>query len=243
MREQGDHTRERNSASRCVQRPPASGDGATRGSERHRLPVAEPASNEADLRRQVHEFLAATSFRPRIGRTRDDLIVAGLAVQPVHTCADVTPEDLISSGALARAVQIAGSTRRCLELTVRYAQERQQFGRSISRFQAVQQQIAILAAEVFVVDVSARAAVASQGTAGAALAAAAAKYNASRSAWIICRIAHQVHGALGIAQEYDLHLSTTRMWSWASEFGSARHWAEKLGEWSATLDPWEYRSR
>ncbi len=60
-------------------------------------------------------------------------------------------------GALTRAIGIAGLLERILNQTVQYANERTQFGRPIGKFQAVQQQLAILANET----VAARMAVAS----------------------------------------------------------------------------------
>src|SRR5262249_13033380 len=56
------------------------------------------------------------------------------------------PEDAISVyGAMARAAQIAGALEACLVQSVRYATERKQFGRPIGSFQAIQQNLAVLA--------------------------------------------------------------------------------------------------
>src|SRR5438309_1818790 len=51
-------------------------------------------------------------------------------------------------GALARAIGLAGVLERVLELTASYAREREQFGRPLARFQAIQQELALLAGEV-----------------------------------------------------------------------------------------------
>jgi alkylation response protein AidB-like acyl-CoA dehydrogenase len=58
---------------------------------------------------------------------------------------------------------------------------------------------------------------------------AAAKIRANMAAQIGHATAHQVHGAIGFTQEYDLHRWTRRLLSWASECGSERYWAERLG--------------
>jgi acyl-CoA dehydrogenase len=179
-----------------------------------------------------------TAGRNLAGEERADVTVPGLAVPVIASPA--TPEDLLLRGALARSVQIGGAARRVLDSTVRYARQREQFGRPIAGFQAVQQQLAVLAAEVFVIDVSVRAAVRAAGTGGDRVAAAAAKCNASRAARQVARIAHQVHGAIGVTREHDLHLATTRLWSWSAEFGSARYWAARLDEWCGDRDPWAY---
>jgi len=33
----------------------------------------------------------------------------------------------------------------------------------------------------------------------------------------VARTAHDVHGAMGVAGEYDLHLFTKRLWAWPEE--------------------------
>jgi len=48
-------------------------------------------------------------------------------------------------GALLRAAQMAGAMEAALALSTRYANDRVQFGRPIARFQAIQQQLALLA--------------------------------------------------------------------------------------------------
>jgi hypothetical protein len=48
-------------------------------------------------------------------------------------------------GALFRAAQMAGAMEAALALSTRYANDRIQFGRPIAKFQAIQQQLALLA--------------------------------------------------------------------------------------------------
>lgn len=54
---------------------------------------------------------------------------------------------LLALGAATRSVQIAGALAHILEITVRYAGERVQFGRAIGKFQAIQQNLAVLAGQ------------------------------------------------------------------------------------------------
>jgi acyl-CoA dehydrogenase len=53
------------------------------------------------------------------------------------------------AGAALRVCQIAGALDSLLDLTTRYSQERSQFGRALAKFQAIQQQIAVLAEDTF----------------------------------------------------------------------------------------------
>jgi acyl-CoA dehydrogenase len=130
------------------------------------------------------------------------------------------------AGALARAAQISGALERVLELSVEYARTRQQFGRPIAKFQAVQQLIALLAGE----SAAARAAVDAAARGGARTGdVAAAKIRSASAASEGARIAHQLHGAIGVTHEHQLRHFTTRLWSWRDEFGTQASWTRTLG--------------
>lgn len=134
-------------------------------------------------------------------------------------------------GALFRAAQMAGAMEAALELTTRYANERVQFGRPIGKFQAIQQQLALLAEQAAAASVavdSAAIAVAA-GHPSAPLAVAAAKIRAGEAAGKVAEIAHQVHGAIGFTHEHSLHRLTRRLWSWRDEFGTEALWSRELG--------------
>ena len=84
-------------------------------------------------------------------------------------------------------------------MSTRYANDRVQFGRPIGKFQAIQQQLALLAEQAAAASVaveSAAVAVAA-GRALGGLAVAAAKIRAGEAAGKVAEIAHQVHGAIG----------------------------------------------
>jgi acyl-CoA dehydrogenase len=134
-------------------------------------------------------------------------------------------------GALFRAAQMAGAMEAALELSTRYANDRVQFGRPIARFQAIQQQLALLAEQTAAASVaveSAAVAVAA-GRSSSGLAIAAAKIRAGEAAGKVAEIAHQVHGAIGFTHEHNLHRLTRRLWSWRDEFGTESHWSRELG--------------
>ncbi|MPZ44282.1 MAG: acyl-CoA dehydrogenase [Betaproteobacteria bacterium] len=142
----------------------------------------------------------------------------------------VTVEQALQRGALARAVQMSGALERILEMTTEYARHRAQFGRPIIKFQAVQQELARLAGEAAIAKASAMAAAASvQANDRAEMAVAFAKIRAGEAAQAGASIAHQLHGAIGVTDEYLLHHSTLRLWAWRSEYGSEAVWADKLG--------------
>lgn len=130
---------------------------------------------------------------------------------------------------LFRAAQIAGALEAALTLAVEYTRERKQFGRPLAAFQAIQQQLAVLAEETAAAIMAAAAGFHALNRGDAAFECAAAKFRADQAAAIGAGIAHQVHGAMGFTQEYPLQKFTRRLWAWRSEFGNERHWAAEIG--------------
>ncbi len=178
-----------------------------------------------------------TSGRNLAGEWRDDLVFRDHPVQSALPAADhADPVRLL--GALARCAQITGALDRVLESTVTYANERQQFGRPIAKFQAVQHNLAILAGEVAACGVATEAAFRAAHVGGdATFLVAVAKIRAGGAAAQGIAIGHQVHGAIGFTLEHPLNLSTRRLMAWRTEFGAERHWALQLGrqvlDWGA----------
>ncbi|MBV5269906.1 MAG: acyl-CoA dehydrogenase, partial [Afipia sp.] len=125
-----------------------------------------------------------------------------------------------------------------LDITVRYSNERIAFEKQISKFQAVQHNLAKLAGEVAV-------AVAAAGSAADAIAnsasfddgvfleVAAAKIRCAEAAEKGAAIAHQVHGAIGFSMEHILHRYTLRALAWRDDFGQESYWATELGKFVA----------
>ena len=131
-------------------------------------------------------------------------------------------------GALACAAQLLGASEQMLALAVSYACQREQFGRPIGSFQAVQHQLADVKVQLEYArpvvykaawSVACRARSRGVDVSHAKLAAGAAGELAARRAL-------QVHGAIGYTWEQDLHLWMRRAWSLALDWGAApRHLA------------------
>lgn len=135
--------------------------------------------------------------------------------------------DLSVFAAGLTAAKMAGAMARLLEMSVRYANERVQFGRPLGKFQAIQQQLAVMAEQVVSAQVAARI-----GMAGAhfdPVRVAMAKTRTGEAAHQVVAIAHAVHGAIGVTEEYDLQLLTRRLKQWQLAFGSESYWAGRLG--------------
>ncbi len=132
-------------------------------------------------------------------------------------------------GALSRAALISGALARVSELTMRYTGERQQFGRPIARFQAVQTHLVTIAEEAQLAGLATEVAALNARPEPGFFDVAAAKAATGEAATIAARASHQAHGAIGMTKEYELGQLTRRLWSWRDEFGSERYWSRELG--------------
>ena len=130
--------------------------------------------------------------------------------------------------ALVRAAAIAGASEAVARMTIDYAGARSQFGKAIGKNQAIQQQLTIMAEQVVMARTAAQIGF-RDGMPPPVRAAAIAKQIAGNAAQQIAAIAHAVHGAIGISEEYDLQLYTRRLHEWRLADGSESYWARLLG--------------
>lgn len=167
-----------------------------------------------------------------IGEPRDTVVSDPTALRGVPVAAALVDQLRLKS-ALVRSIQVCAVLDRSLHLSIEHATSRIQFGRPLSRFQAVQNLIADLAAE---------AALARAATEAALTAAVTSHWSASNldflvavarsctghAASVAVRNAHQVHGAIGTTREHRLHEFTRAALAWRSEFGSVHYWDEQV---------------
>ncbi len=170
----------------------------------HQLPAGVPGS-------------LAASLRWKAG--------AGQALAGTVAAADLQP-----LAALLHAGLLAGAMKRSFDLTMNYANERVQFGKSIGKFQAIQHQLSVMAEHVAAASMAAEAAFGTGQTPPALPACAVAKARTSEAAQLVASIAHAVHGAIGVTAEYDLQLYTRRLHEWRVAHGSESYWHRVLGD-------------
>jgi acyl-CoA dehydrogenase len=203
-------------------------DVAWSGAARHLVVLAAGAAGPVLALVDV-SGIEATSAANLAGEPRGSLVLDDVAASgALLTSAQV--QELKARYALARAVQLAAALEQVLAWTVQYAGERQQFGRPLGKFQAIQMELAEMAGEVTAVTALTDAAVqAVERNENVVLAAAAAKVRAGSAVEVVARLAHQVHGAIGFTQEHKLHHLTRRLWAWRDEAGSELAWSRVLG--------------
>lgn len=136
---------------------------------------------------------------------------------------------LLELGARVTAATMAGAMARVLDMTMTHVNDRQQFGRSIGKYQAVQHNLSVMAEHAAAAYIAAQRACAAEPTSQHRLSTAIAKARASRAAPLIANTAHALTGAMGITAEYDLQLFTRRLHSQRVQFGSESYWDEVIG--------------
>ena len=140
-----------------------------------------------------------------------------------------SPHCPMAEGATVRAFQIAGALAAALDMTIEHTGTRVQFGKTLSKFQAVQHELAKLAGEGACA--TAAADVAAEALArGDVLGVAAGSLRAREAAGAGASIATQMHGAIGFTREHRLHLYTTSLWTWRDDFGGQVALAKLLGQ-------------
>lgn len=133
---------------------------------------------------------------------------------------------VVDRAAVLRSAAIAGAVERACALTKEHVSSRRQFGRPLAALPAVRRLVAGLAVERDLLDVAVTVAVNRQGRGTAA----AARVTAAATAGAVATGAHQLHGAMGVTQEYPLHRLTRRLWAWRDEGGTQRLWEQRLGD-------------
>jgi acyl-CoA dehydrogenase len=159
--------------------------------------------------------------------------VSPVTIKPAPKGFDQTA--LMLMGAVARSLQISGALESMLDISVRYSNERVAFEKKISKFQAVQHNLARLAGETAAAMTAASSAADTIANAASFddavfLEATAAKIRCAEAAEKGAAIAHQVHGAIGYTLEHILHRYTMRALAWRDDFGHESYWAVELGK-------------
>ena len=180
---------------------------------------------------------AAPSGGPAVSRganladePRDTVIFDGVPLTARADAPDeVTEQSFWERTALGRAALMAGAVSAVAAMTLRYSREREQFGRPIGSFQAVQAHLVTIHQQATVVASAIDGAAAAVELGRGGFEVACAKMLADRAAEQVTAAAHQTHGAIGMTKEYPLHYLTRRLWAWRDEAGGHQRWASRLG--------------
>lgn len=139
-------------------------------------------------------------------------------------------DTLLAATRTGAAAELVGVGQGAMDRTVTYLKERKQFGKLIGEFQALQHRAAHLYGELEV----ARAAVMKaqqlldEDNAGARLMVSVAKATASRAANLAVREGVQMHGGIGMTDEFDIGLYMKRDRALAEYMGDAHYHIDQV---------------
>ena len=155
------------------------------------------------------------------------------AMDPTRRLARVAPQSTTPVGtdpgigdvaAILLAAEQIGAATRCLELTVEYTKERQQFGRPIGSFQALKHRMA----DLYVAVQAARAVVNDAVEDPSATNAALARVAATEAFSTVAAEGIQLHGGIAITWEHDMQLYFKRAHVSSQLLGPAREYLRRL---------------
>ncbi|GIW41028.1 MAG: acyl-CoA dehydrogenase [Candidatus Binatia bacterium] len=138
-------------------------------------------------------------------------------------------EDILDHAKVALCAEMCGGAQKVLEMSVEYAKVREQFGRPIGSFQAIQHKCANMLVQVE----SAKSATyyaawaVANRTPDARLAAAMAKAYCSDAYRYVAGEGIQIHGGIGFTWEHDMHLYFKRAKASEVTYGDAT-WNREL---------------
>ncbi|WP_432199819.1 acyl-CoA dehydrogenase family protein [Erythrobacter sp. W53] len=141
---------------------------------------------------------------------------------------------MLLAGRVGSAAEGVGVARGAMDMTVDYLKQRKQFGKLIGEFQALQHRASHLYSEV---EISRAVAIkAAQlldgGSEKADLMASVAKAKVSKTAGLAVREGVQMHGGIGMTDEYDIGLYMKRDRALAEFLGDAYYHANRVAELS-----------
>ncbi len=176
-----------------------------------------------------------------IGEPRDTVVADLGSLAGIPVAGDVVTKVRLKS-ALVRSTQVCAALDQALALSIDHVTSREQFGRPLSKFQAVQHLISGIAAEAALArsatEAALSAAVLSDWSAPhLEFLVAAARSCAGHAASVVVRDAHQVLGAIGTTSEHRLHEFTRAALAWRSEFGSMRYWDDQVTDMALRAGP------
>jgi alkylation response protein AidB-like acyl-CoA dehydrogenase len=171
-------------------------------------------------------YVATVDTSRRLAEVDTAGTVSGMAVSPE------TIQDVLERAYVALAAEMLGTARWLLEATLAYAKSREQFGRPIGTFQAIQHKLAnmALACERAWSAVYYAAMAIDSGDPDRHRAAHVAKAAAGAAAKLAAKDGIQVHGGIGYTWEHDLQLFIRRAYASEHLLGTSGWHHDRLGE-------------
>lgn len=137
---------------------------------------------------------------------------------------------LLAAARIGAAAEMVGVGQGAMDLTMDYLKQRKQFGRLIGEFQALQHRAAHLYSEMEIARASVMKAqqLLDDGDGGAELMVSVAKAKAGRATNLAVREGVQMHGGIGMTDEYDIGLYMKRDRALAEYMGDVHYHIDRV---------------
>ncbi|GAB2960285.1 acyl-CoA/acyl-ACP dehydrogenase [Amycolatopsis acidiphila] len=195
-----------------------------RNADRLVLCMADDVAVAVDLR---HESVIVHAEDNIAGEPRDTVVLAQTPVTPIVGSPPVSA--IRDRLALLWSTAVAGAAHGAYRLTKSHVAQRRQFDAPLLKLPAVATNLATMRVHLMQAD----AALASAGGTADSAGVAIARITTAAAATEIARLAHQLHGAIGITQEHPLHHYTRRLWAWRDALATERDWCAVLGAYAS----------
>ena len=174
------------------------------------------------------------------GSQSSEIIIEDLQVSEeslVNTDANAVINKIIAFANLALSAEALGAMKKVQEMTVEYMKDREQFGRSISSFQALQHRCVDMLIEIEQFDAAIinAASMMDQSTTqnDKDKAISSAKYLAGKTGKLVAEESIQLHGGIGMTWEYPLGHYAKRITMIDHQFGDSDYHLERFMKLSA----------
>ena len=175
-------------------------------------------------------------------RLADSSIGARLTFDKVEVDADAVVGEVggggevlgrvLNAGRAGAAAELVGVGSASMDMTVDYLKQRKQFGRLIGEFQALQHRAAHLYSELEIARAATMKAqqLLDEGSSDAEAMVSVAKAKAGRASALAVQEGVQMHGGIGMTDEFDIGLYMKRDRVLNELFGDANYHADKLAK-------------
>jgi alkylation response protein AidB-like acyl-CoA dehydrogenase len=140
-------------------------------------------------------------------------------------------EKLLEQATVAKCAEMIGGAQATLEMAVKYAKERVQFGHPIGSFQAIQHHCANMVTNISGARfITYKAAWMVSEQLPAAMEVAMAKIQTGHAYQQATVLGHQIFGAIGFCMDHDMHLYYRRAKAGEISFGDSDFYREKVAQ-------------
>ena len=175
--------------------------------------------------------VALTTRKLTDQRSHADVAVDGAAAEKLEGGGDTLLDDVLDRARVLAAAEMLGMAQQVFDTTLDYLKQRVQFNQVLATFQSLQHRMADLFADLAQMRSAVEAGLqAVDGGFGVARAATVAKAEANRVLHVISNQGIQLHGGIGMTDEYDIGFYVKRARVLEASWGSTSYLKDRFAK-------------